>query len=245
MKEIPDKLVVLTFDDALNNHATYVAPILKKYGFNATFFVCEFPSLCLDGGVPCPGFENKEFYMSWEQIAELNKTGFEIGNHTMHHRFVTIPREELLKEIEDLNLRCMENDIPVPISFCYPANVTSEESLSRLNEKGFQWARRGGESVYDPAVHHPLLIPSFEAPLKKDMNEFAKMVNQAEKGKITVLYFHGIPDLAHPWVSMEPEAFEAYMEYLFENNFKVIAMRELSNYMDPLELQVKIQSQKS
>ncbi|OAS14389.1 hypothetical protein [Paenibacillus oryzisoli] len=105
---------------------------------------------------------------------------------------------------------------------------------------GFQWARREGEFVYDPSVHHHLRILSFEAPLKKDINEFAKMVNQAKEGKITVLYFHGIPDLAHPWVSMEREAFEAYMEYLLENNFKVIAMRELSNYMDPLKLQVKI-----
>ena len=35
---IPDKLVVLTFDDAIISHYTNVAPLLKKYKFGATFF---------------------------------------------------------------------------------------------------------------------------------------------------------------------------------------------------------------
>ena len=37
------KTVAMTFDDAVSNHATLAAPLLKKYHFNATFFVCEFP----------------------------------------------------------------------------------------------------------------------------------------------------------------------------------------------------------
>ena len=43
-KAIPDKLVVLTFDDAPASQYSIAAPLLKKYGFNATFFVCEFPN---------------------------------------------------------------------------------------------------------------------------------------------------------------------------------------------------------
>jgi peptidoglycan/xylan/chitin deacetylase (PgdA/CDA1 family) len=73
-------LVVLTFDDAVLSHYTNVAPLLKKYGFTATFFVCEF------GGKP--DFSDKTKYMSWEQIGELSKMGFEIGNHTWHHSHV-------------------------------------------------------------------------------------------------------------------------------------------------------------
>ena len=33
----PDRIVVLTFDDSVANHATFVAPLLKKHGFGATF----------------------------------------------------------------------------------------------------------------------------------------------------------------------------------------------------------------
>ncbi|SFA99540.1 Polysaccharide deacetylase [Algoriphagus aquimarinus] len=41
-KPIPDKLVVLTFDDAPASHYSIVAPMLKEFGFGGTFFVCEF-----------------------------------------------------------------------------------------------------------------------------------------------------------------------------------------------------------
>ena len=38
---VPDKIVVLTFDDSVASHATFVAPLLKKHGFGATFFITE------------------------------------------------------------------------------------------------------------------------------------------------------------------------------------------------------------
>src|SRR5205814_490184 len=72
---VPDKLVVLTFDDASKSHYTVARPLLKKYGFGATFFVTE-------------GFDfptNKRDYMTWDEIAQLYKDGFEIGNHTLDH----------------------------------------------------------------------------------------------------------------------------------------------------------------
>jgi len=70
------KTVVLTFDDAVSNHAGLVAPLLTELGFGATFFVCEFP----------PDFAvNKRQYMTWEQIRSLHRAGFEVGNHTLTH----------------------------------------------------------------------------------------------------------------------------------------------------------------
>ena len=40
-KPIPDKLVVLTFDDGCKSQATFVAPILKQHNFGATFYITE------------------------------------------------------------------------------------------------------------------------------------------------------------------------------------------------------------
>ena len=37
--EIPERAVAMTFDDGYRNNLTVVAPILKEYGFPATFFV--------------------------------------------------------------------------------------------------------------------------------------------------------------------------------------------------------------
>src|SRR5437870_1746712 len=101
LEPIPDKLVVLTFDDASKSHFTVVRPLLKKHGFGATFFVTE-------------GFDfptNRRDYMSWEEIAQLHKDGFEIGNHTRDHMAVTDKSvRDLAAQVRAINLRCKEQD---------------------------------------------------------------------------------------------------------------------------------------
>src|SRR5438132_9425644 len=79
LEPIPDKLVVLTFDDSSKSHFTVARPLLKRLGFGATFFITE-------------GFDfftNQEDYMTWEEIVQLHRDGFEIGNHTRDHKGVT------------------------------------------------------------------------------------------------------------------------------------------------------------
>ena len=85
------KTIILTFDDALRNHLEFVAPILKKYNFGATFYVCEFPDAQNFGESP---------YLNWKQIAELSGMGFEIGNHTKSHCDCRkISRQDFLAEL--------------------------------------------------------------------------------------------------------------------------------------------------
>ena len=79
LEPIPDKLVVLTFDDSAKSHYTVARPILKQYKFGATFFITE-------------GFDfptNPKDYMTWDEIAQLHRDGFEIGNHTRDHQGVS------------------------------------------------------------------------------------------------------------------------------------------------------------
>src|SRR5687768_10215888 len=108
---IPDKLVVLTFDDSKASHYTVVRPLLKRYGFGATFFITE-------------GFTfrtNKDDYLTWAQIAELHRDGFEIGNHTRDHKSVSSANLAGLREqVDAINAQCAAHGIPKPTSFAYP-----------------------------------------------------------------------------------------------------------------------------
>ena len=78
LQSIPDRLIVLTFDDGNKSDATYVAPLLKRYGFGGTFFITEGLNF----------LNNKAHYVTWEEVKALHEAGFEIGNHTRHHKNV-------------------------------------------------------------------------------------------------------------------------------------------------------------
>lgn len=90
-KPIPNKTVVLTFDDAPASHYSHVAPLLKEKGFGATFFVCEFP----------PNHTDSTKYMNWRQMQALDRMGFEVANHTHTHAPVgKLPEEKIRWEME-------------------------------------------------------------------------------------------------------------------------------------------------
>jgi peptidoglycan/xylan/chitin deacetylase (PgdA/CDA1 family) len=235
LEPIPDKLVVLTFDDASKSHFTVARPLLKKHGFGATFFVTE-------------GFDfptNRRDYMSWQEIAQLHRDGFEIGNHTRDHLGITDKTvRDLAAQLRGINDRCKEHGIPTPVSFAYPGNALSKAALPILKEHGIRFARRGGSPeypykegrgfAYEPGRDHPLLIPSAgDARPAWKLDDFKNAVHQAKAGKIAVLQFHGVPDTAHNWVTTSKEQFESYLNYLADHRFRVIALRDLAKYVDP------------
>jgi peptidoglycan/xylan/chitin deacetylase (PgdA/CDA1 family) len=232
---IPEKLVVLTFDDSAKSHFTIVRPLLLQYGFGATFFITE-------------GFDfrdNKKDYMSWEEIAQLHKDGFEIGNHTRDHLGISDRTiDKLSEQLEGINARCTEYGIPKPASFAWPGNSLSRNALKPLRENGIRFARRGGGPEYpyekgqgfalEPMLDHPLLIPSAgDARPDWELEDFVDAVKQAQFGRIAVLQFHGVPDTAHSWVNTPQAKFESYMRYLAAEGYRVIAMRDLEKYIDP------------
>jgi peptidoglycan/xylan/chitin deacetylase (PgdA/CDA1 family) len=232
---IPDRLVVLTFDDAVKSHFTVVRPILLRHKFRATFFITE-------------GFNfktDKERYMTWEEIAHLHRDGFEIGNHTRDHMSVDRGNLGRLKEqVEAINDRCAEFGLPRTTVFAYPGNGIDPGALPILKSLGFKFARRGGAPeflykegrgfAYEPGLDHPLLIPSAgDARPDWTLEDFKRAVNQAQSGRIAVLQFHGVPDLAHAWVHTPVERFEEYMNYLDDHHFHVIALGDLERYVDP------------
>lgn len=223
LKPIPDKVVVLSFDDAVVSQATYVAPLLKKYGFGATFFVCEFPT---------PPFSDKTKYMSWEQIAMLSKMGFEIGNHTQNHTHVNkLDSLHLATELKYIEDKCAHLHILKPVSFAYPGYDTNPKTIPVLKARGYQFARQGLNRPYNPITDHPYLIPGYTTTATNS-KQIYDALQEARGGKIVVLTIHGVPDEAHPWVNTPPELFEAYLEFLKKNHYKVIAMRDLKQYIN-------------
>ncbi len=72
-KPVPERSVVLTFDDGYEDSYTNVFPILKAFGFRGTVFVI--PALT---DKPGP-------YLNSKQLKEMDKNGMDIESHTVNH----------------------------------------------------------------------------------------------------------------------------------------------------------------
>ena len=85
-----------------------------------------------------------------------------------------------------------------------------------------------------PDQDNPFNTPSFAVHdgFLKNKDSFANAAKQAIAGQVVILTFHGVPDIEHPWVNTKPADFEACMAYLKDNGYSVIAMRDLSRYVD-------------
>jgi peptidoglycan/xylan/chitin deacetylase (PgdA/CDA1 family) len=65
----------ITFDDGCETDLLFAAPILKEFGFGATFYVTS-------------GLVGTRGYLSVQQVRELGALGFEIGCHSMTHAYL-------------------------------------------------------------------------------------------------------------------------------------------------------------
>lgn len=104
----PAKAVVLTFDDGYADAATAAFPILRRYGFTATFYIVT-------------DFVGQPGYMTWEQINTLHEYGMEIGSHSISHPDLTARSSEVASNEIIASRTIIEKHIGAPVkSFCYP-----------------------------------------------------------------------------------------------------------------------------
>ena len=111
IKPIPDRTVVLTFDDASRDHLERVAPLFREYGFEATFFVID-PDYPMapppEGAMPPPGdkMPKQASKMTWDDMKKLSDMGFDIGHHTRSNRFdgrAAFDADAFGRDIDELN----------------------------------------------------------------------------------------------------------------------------------------------
>jgi peptidoglycan/xylan/chitin deacetylase (PgdA/CDA1 family) len=125
---LPDKPIVLTFDDGYDDNYTNVFPTLKDFGFDGTFFVIGAPT---DYGSPG--------YLRWEQILEMYQNGMEFGAHSLTHRYNLGSARPATQDVEiQQTHKLMVDHLPdwTPI-FSYPSGSYNQYTLDSLAKLGY------------------------------------------------------------------------------------------------------------
>jgi peptidoglycan/xylan/chitin deacetylase (PgdA/CDA1 family) len=121
----PSKKIGLTFDDGCETDLIAAAPLLKSYNFNATFFIVA-------GFIDTPG------YLSLSQLRELADLGFEIGSHSMSHRFLPdLSQADATYEIQQSKIE-LEQLLGLPVHhFSCPGGRWNQLSVQIVKESGY------------------------------------------------------------------------------------------------------------
>jgi peptidoglycan/xylan/chitin deacetylase (PgdA/CDA1 family) len=116
--------VAITFDDGSETDFICAAPILREFGFGATFYITA-------------GFVGKRGYLNSTQLRELCALGFEIGCHSMTHAYLTdLDHKGVHREVAEAKSQ-LEQIIGHPVEhFSCPGG--------RNNQRVSEIARRAG-----------------------------------------------------------------------------------------------------
>lgn len=134
---LPEKPVMLTFDDTNLDQYTVAAPELEKYGFKGVFFVMTV-SL------------NRPRYMSREQVKELSDRGHAIGSHTWDHQNVKKLKDEAWVTQVEKPSKVLEEITGKPVTyFAYPFGLWNKEAIPELEKRGITAAFQLANSLDD------------------------------------------------------------------------------------------------
>lgn len=81
---LPEKSLLISFDDGNQTDYTIAFPLLEKFGFKATFFLTS-------------DFIDKPGHLSKSQIQKMSQEGMEFGTHGKTHQFLSTLNENELK----------------------------------------------------------------------------------------------------------------------------------------------------
>ena len=134
---LPERPVVLTFDDGFADFYTDALPLLERYACPATLYVTTGHVGGTSRWLAAEG-EGAKPMLSWAQIAELPGRGVECGAHTRTHpQLDTLGARAAGAEIEG-SKRDLEARLEVPVtSFAYPHGYHSAALKARVQAAGF------------------------------------------------------------------------------------------------------------
>lgn len=124
-KAIPEKSVVITFDDGYKDNYTNAFPILKELNLNATIFVIS-------------SYLDRQTYLSPEEVKEMSDYGIDIQSHTVNHvRLTDLSYAEQLKELKDSKDQ-LEKLTGKPVnSIAYPEGFYNDDTKKAFSDSGY------------------------------------------------------------------------------------------------------------
>ncbi len=170
---LPEKPVILTFDDGYSDHYTQVFPALKQRGMTGAFAIIT-------------GFvEGGGDYVSWAQIKEMSDAGMEIMSHTVTHIDLNTAEDATAEgQLRDSRAAIEQHTGKAPALLVYPSGEPfrsgSEERqaqvVSMLTQAGYKGALLAGPSTTTQDPGQPFALNRLRVGEGTDLATFVALL---------------------------------------------------------------------
>ena len=167
---LPEKPIMIGFDDGHESNYTMAMPILNEYGFKAEIYITT-------------GWIGSPHYLASEQIIALYKNGMVIGSHGETHRlFNDLSEAEIIEELVN-SKSALESIIGEKIViFAAPGGRYNEMTLRCLKDLNYKVAYTSDIGVINEKTDK-YKIPRIAIKKNTTMDEFKKIA-AIDKGYI-------------------------------------------------------------
>ncbi len=162
---LPPRTVALTFDDCYRDNL-FAARLLARHGLPAAFFI---PTAYVgsDRGFPWDKGLAPLANLTWDDLREMVRLGFEIGSHTVTHADLgTLTAEQVRREMVE-SRAVLEEQLGRPVRWlAYPFGGVDNfrpEWLPLAAEAGYEGCLSGHGGLLDPGTG-PFLLPRVPVP---------------------------------------------------------------------------------
>jgi peptidoglycan/xylan/chitin deacetylase (PgdA/CDA1 family) len=137
---LPERPVVLTFDDAYEDFYTAALPVLRKHGFSSTLFV---PTGCVGTTAWFNAFMGGEDHpmMSWAALSDALTEGVEIAAHSHTHPHLDLVPGNVVRDEVNRSRGLLEDHLGVAVEgFAYPFGYWNRAARAAVADGGFRYA---------------------------------------------------------------------------------------------------------
>jgi peptidoglycan/xylan/chitin deacetylase (PgdA/CDA1 family) len=170
---LPERPVVLTFDDGFANFASNALAMLERFAFTATVFITT-------GFVADDGADRidtrPDRMLSWDQIVDANARGIEMGAHThTHPQLDQLPQHVVRTEISQCKSRLEDRLQRDVTSFSYPFGYSNARVRRIVRGCGYRAACVVG-NMLSRTNNDPFCLPRLTISRTMPLETFTNVV---------------------------------------------------------------------
>ena len=174
-QEVPQRAVLLTFDDGFADNVLTALPLLRDYGMTATLFlVSTYIGQKYDWN---PQARDNIRHLRWDELQSWLEAGCEIGGHTHTHSRMTGSSAREMLDAVLINKQIVEENLHTRLrAFSYPYgahNQMAQDLVSKYYELAFSVDR----GSWDPGVDR-FAINRLEVKPGWGIEEFAEQLDR-------------------------------------------------------------------